>query len=546
MTARRVRILIIVLAALVIAGIFLIAYNTAFKPKTYEPIPNYSSRFLIQAQVFATDTGVFQQRDYYPATSTDLSMPDNGRLLINPIQLAADEQVTPRVQQSSYAIENTLSTSLFTRLTNSKRTSDRSGTAPSAAILALEYQNSPSSNSWQSLTLYNVATQEELVDSALIFAPASSERATTWQGRVSLFLTDGDLTNHAAALLPGVNILNQSGEGGFATGVIYTNRPFSIGGLPAQSQDRQAHEALEYASATRTLDDPDALHMDISQRITGTDLIFSAPAGRDLISSIQAPASTSDTSNNLTILDGVIAIDPGVTLVVGSGEIGRANSILGRKTEDASQTGTVTLSPRAIIVDGGTLVLSNTNARGITVNTSIQVRNGGTLKIGENVVVNGNIYAFAGGRVEVLGNFVLNGSPIVWAPDATLESQLDVPQTLRDHTEQLPGGIFIFSDNCMQADGTLLGGGSFYASVFWLIDGNNGIDPLIMSRAVHFLSTEGPSGYLLMYSDYRCSNANQKTYHCEHFGSSEGGERRGIKLGFSRDMAVVELFVPTG
>jgi len=546
MSTRWVRLLVIALAALIIAGLLIFMFTRASTTRPFEPITPYSERFYAETQIFNTDTGVFREREYNAAVNSELSTPSNGRLIINPILLPEKEEKVPGVQQSSYRIENTLSNNLYNRLTNSKRSHNRTGQVPTVAVLSLEYFDAADNQSWQSLTLYNVASKEELVDSALLFAPSSTNAITSWRGNVSLFLIDGALTSHAAALLPGVNILNNSLEDGSATGVIYTNRPFTIGGLPSITQDRQALEALESAYASRSLEDPETLRMDISQHITGTDLIFTAPEGRQLLSSIQAPASLNNRTNNLSIEGGVIAVDRGVTLVMGSGEIGGANSLLGRNTVGTSHSGTITLTPRAIIVDGGTLVLSNTDRNGIVLNTSIQVRNGGILKIGDNVTINGNIYAFGGGTVEVLGSFFLNGNAVAVAPGATLSSNNQTAQVSASASEQVPGGIFIFGPNSTQADGTQLGSGNFYARVFWLIDGYDGVGPLYMSRAVHFLSTEGPSGYKLMYSDYKCTSADNDSYLCTHLGSPEGEDGATVKLGFSADMAVIEVLVPTG
>ncbi|MCL2806554.1 MAG: hypothetical protein FWD27_00075 [Coriobacteriia bacterium] len=546
MTSRRLRLLIIVLAFAVIATSSLAVYQTFIAQESFASIEPYSDRYTHQSQSVSTNAGVFRERDYHAAASSEIATPANGKLIINPIQADDQGEESPRVQFSSYFLESSFGAPLYTRITNSRRSDKRTGQVPDVAVLTLEYSSHSNVSSWQSLTIYNTASSEDLVDSALIFAPALEHRATTWQHNVSLILVDGVNTSHAAALLPGVNILNSSSTDGRASGVIYTNRPFAIGSLPSHAQDSKLHNAFEAARKTGSLSSAATLGMDISQRITGTDLIFTAPSGKEIISSIQAPVSNSGVTNSLSIEGGVVAIDRGVTLVIGSGELGRANSILGRSEEGAPVRGTLNLSPHAIIVDGGTLVLSNATAGSISINSSIQVRNGGILKIGENVAINGNIYAFGGGSVEVLASFTLNGSPVPLAISMPTASSNEAQTTIMRTTERAPGGIYIFGGNCVLADGTALGSGKLHASLLWLIGGGDGFNQFFRSNAVHFLSTQAPLGYRLMYSDYCCSNAHAQSYYCMHLGSlNEDGEPY-VEVSLSDDCAVIEAFVFAG
>ncbi|MDR1359190.1 MAG: hypothetical protein LBJ48_07580 [Coriobacteriales bacterium] len=560
MKAQRVRILIAAAAAVVVIGTIavLFVYTSSLRP--YEPIAPYSERYNPTIISINAGTGVYRERDYYVSNTREVASPSNGELLINPIQLPDGEEAVPRVQQSSYAVEDNADSALYTRLTNSKRSEERTGQMPEAAVLSLSYAKA-AREGWHQLILYNVADPAEIVDSALIFSSSEAGSATNWEGRVSLYLIDGGLTNHAAAILPGVNILNSSDAEGHATGVIYTNRGLALGSLPTSSQDEAARDALEAAQEAGTLANDAVLGRNISQRITGTDLLFSAPEGRSVLSSIKAPVSTQGRENSLSVEGGVIAVDRGVTLVMGSGTVGSTNSLLGRSgpasgtvatTESAGPTeGSLALSPRALIVDGGTLVLSDTDSGKITLNTSIQVRNGGTLQIGENVIINGNIYVFGGGSVEVLGSFVLNGEPVAVAPSAKLTSAADVQALAQEAGStafgvgaQVPGGIYIFADSSLQPDGTPLGTGYFKASLLRMIDGSDGFDTIVRSRIVHFFSTEGFPGYPLLYSDYHCNDADATTSLCTHLGEVEGVLAPEVKVGFSEDMALVTVFVP--
>lgn len=547
MSAHRARVLIAVIAAVVVLGgiVSLFFYASSFKTAT--PMTPYAHRYAATVQSINAGTGVYQERNYHVSTATELTTPANGEMLINPIQLTDGEEEAPAVQRGAYTISNTLASSVYTRLTNSKRTEERSGSLPQAAVLSLEYKNVLPEGAWRSLTLYNTENKEELVDSALVFAPSTIEQVTSWGNRTSLYLLDGALTTHAAALLPGINLLNDFDEEGHATGVIYTNRPLALGSLPDTSQDKPALVALEGEASAKTMPYIDTLRMDVSQGITGTDLLFVAPEGKGVSSSIKAPFSRSGRNNAFTMEGGVIAIGEGARLVVGSGRIGTAHPTMTEDsfTADIAQ-GTIELSPRAIIVDGGTLVLSDTNSGALTINADIQVRNGGTLQIGSNVVINGNIYVYGGGTLEVMGNFRLNGLPVSFMREGEGATQLRALDNPSDESAQLPGGIFIFSKNSLSTEGVLVGAGTFKASLYWVIDGDNGMSPTLMSRVVHFLSAEGALEYPLMYSDYHCQEAQETTHLCEHFGKIKDGLVPEIKIAFSDDKACLELLISSG
>ncbi len=366
------------------------------------PFTRYSDRYNTNTLNINSSAGAFRERDYTPAASSATAMPENGRLLINPMQSNVGESGTPTLTRANYTIESATNASIYARLTNSKRTEERTTAAPDAAILSLSFENTLPDSSWQQLVIYNNANREELVDSALLFAPETVERSYSWQGGVSLYLLDGELTQHAAAILPGVNIINTNDEEGRASGVLYTNRPLAIGSLPRMVQDEPALRSLEAEASTWQLEGIDTLRMDTSQHIIGTDLIFAAPQGKRIVSTMQAPVSRSGRSNGLTVEGGVIAVNEGVTLEVGSGEIGTANPLTSSAdnadaqegdastgstnavdTQDAAPSttkpteGAVMLSPRAIIVDGGTLVLCDSPENKLIVNADIQVRNGG-------------------------------------------------------------------------------------------------------------------------------------------------------------------------
>lgn len=483
--------------ALVVGGVVFMVLSTP--ARSVEPaFQRYSERYAGALQNVDSGTRVNRESDYYIATSSEFAIPANGSLLINP-------------------------------------------------------------------------SEKEVIDSALIFASDSPDQITDWSDRASLYLLDGAHTNHAAALLPGVNILNESDEQGVAGGVLYTNRQLAIGALPRMWQDEPALVALEDAASHGQLENIEALRMDVSQRITGTDLIFAAPGNKGVSSFIQAPVADHKPGNSFTLEGGVISIDSGATLNIGSGEIGTANPLqCGSASDDTGSAttseageasaatgesktasepieGTITLSPRAIIVDGGTLILSDTTKEGITINAPIQVRNGGTLLIGENVVINGNIYVFGGGRVEVKGNFTLNGKPVPLALGADLAHPEQVNSLIAgaaETGEQIPGGIFIFADNTLSANDIPLGAGFFSAQTLWAIEGSNGIDELIRSQAVHFFTTEAAPAYPFMYRDYCCQDASSPARVCEHLGQSHNEQAPETRIGFSDDGALIEIIAP--
>ena len=549
MTAQRIRVIIAAVAAIVVIGVIagLALYASSLRP--YKDITPYSSNYGSIIRSINADAGVFRERDHYVSISSDLTTPSNGLLLINPIELGDQEFSLPLVQRTQSTIENTITSRIYTRLTNSKRSEERAGKAPDVALVSLDFNNALQNSSWTSLTIYNNENAEELVDSTLLFAPANTQSAISWSNNASLFLIDGAITNRAAAILPGVNILNDTDAQGLANGVIYSNRPLAIGGLPSQLQDRAALEAIVDSINRGELLDSEVLSVDISQRITGTDLVFTAPEGKDIISSLRAPLSRSGLGNSLSIEGGVIAIDRGVTLVMGSGNISSPNPLIERGSElstlgqELYTEGKLVVSPRSLVVDGGNLILSDTNKDMLVINSDIQVRGGGTLQIGNNVVINGNIYVFGGSTIEILGNFELNGNAVDVAHGAQIGSNAGVSKILAEGTKKIPGGIFIFANTTLQADGTPLGAGLFEANLLWLIDGSDGVYPIIYSRAVHFLSIEGSQGYPLMYNDFSCMGAGRASNVCPHFGEGTSVEAPEVRVGFSEDMATIRLFV---
>jgi hypothetical protein len=527
------------LVVLVFGIIAILAFQAA-SLRVFREVSEYSRNFSTTVTLINSNTGIYQERDYYVATSYDLSVPDNGLIVLNPIQKLPQETTLPSLQSAVYSVENNTERSLNLRLTNSRRTEERSGQAPPATYLGLSFTSATQRGSWQATTLFNNNSEGELVDSALLFGSASATQTTVWRGRTSLYLLDGGLTLHAAAILPGVDILNDTGAEGQATAVIYSTRALSIGGIMTEDQDREAAAAIDdasteslrvdqgiieasEASANILVPGTAALAMDTDMRITGTDILLVAPAGTRPRSTLRAPAAHTDaqstedlqestaphSGNNLTVSGGVIGVGTRCTLTIGP---------------DANGLGSVELSPRSLIVDGGTLIIEPADAGAITINSDIQVRNGGRLVIGEGATINGNIYAFGGGTVEVNGSFKLYGHQVGFDEGS------------------VPGGIFILADNSTDEDGAILGLGYFTAKILWMIDGSDGSNLIIKSRAVHFLSTAAPPGYPLMYNEYSCPDSATSSHLCEHFGVAEGLTAPAVIVDFSDDMAVIESF----
>ncbi|MDR3135845.1 MAG: hypothetical protein LBU07_00155 [Coriobacteriales bacterium] len=528
MNASRARLLIAIFLIIVVAGVItaLVLQAAGYRPK--KEFTLYKSNFSPTVLLINTRQGVYADQDYYVATSADLGAPENGQVLINPIRQLPDEQRTPQLEAAAYSVTKTSGQPLKLRLSNSARSEVRAGQSPEVAYLGIALNNSFRASSQPAL-LYNNNSEDESVDSALLFGSATGSAPTNWSAGTSLYILDGVTTNHAAALLPGLNITQDTQTGGAVAGVIYSTRSLAIGSIPSPEQDAEADATLTRLLARPNLPTDDAvaqvgvsdldvmgaLAMNTDLSIMNTDILLVAPPGKQTVSVFRSPAASlgATAGNSLSIEGGVIAVGERCSLSIET---------------DAAGLGSVYLSPRALIVDGGELSLTSASQGAVVINSDIQVRNGGRLRIGENVTIKGNIYAFGGGLVEIAGSFRLEGRSV----------SLDAAS--------VPGGIFILANNSFDSAGNSLGNGYFTANRFYMIEGSDGQSDIeiIKSHAVHFLSTVGPFGYGGMYQDYACLDSTTSRHLCEHFGPVENLTAPDISVHFSADFAQILGFMP--
>ncbi|GHT79037.1 hypothetical protein FACS1894104_3060 [Actinomycetota bacterium] len=527
MRASRIRLIIAAVATVIVLGIIIVLAVYASSFKIIKEIPEYSTRYNSISAAISNGTGIYQEREYYTADSSSVEIPNNGMLLINPILKPDNEDSVPSIETALYSVTNNNKGQVYLRLSNSKRLNQRLGKLPDAAYLGLSFAESSALNiGWQAAMLYTTDNQDELVDSTLLLGPAST-KATSWSRNFSIFFTDGALTDHAVAILPGVNIQNTTDDNGAASAAIYTNRAISIGNLPVSEQDQSAITAITEADTNSQTAVLPVLAVNTNMSISGTDIMLVAPENSPKNSRISPPlfdaakdpaattriAGNTDSANKISISGGVLAVGSNCTLTI---------------SQDVNGLGTVDLAPQSILVDGGTLILANSSKSSIKITGDIHVRNGGRLVIEDGPQINGNIYAYAGGTVEVAGSFEIQGQPI------DLDGQ------------QIPGGIYIFNNNTYDQNGDILTSGYFAAKRLYMIDGSDGINPFYGHNVVHFLSKEAMPGYPLMYSEYCCIDSLKSNNICPHFGPVTGIRTPDIYLDFSEDTAMVRAFRSSG